>query len=244
MENQIIKNLNEIKEAISSFEKICRKYRKGNNYYKDRLKQLKLRFNRFLKTNNVSVEVKALLEKFVRDEDKNAKKCKSLVDELDEKIQDMEIEAENGENSFSERIYDKKSAFNFHLDIKSILEKAKKDIFIIDPFVDDYILEITLKDIPKNIKIDILTNSRNADKRKKFDKLANIFKNDVDGFEVRETEDLHDRGFFIDEEEGWVMGQSVKDAARNKPTYLIKLQEQKKLNDIYRKIWDQSKKIK
>ncbi len=244
MENQTIENLNELREDILDFGKICKKYHKGHNHYKEKLKHLKLKINRFFKINCFSEEINRLINEFIEDKNKNLKKCKQIVDDLDEKIQNLEIELETKKENFSERIYDKKSAFKFHLDIKEILEKAIKEIFIIEPFVDDHILEITLKDVAQNLKIDILTNSRNADKRKKFDKLANLFKNDIDGFEVRETENLHDRGFFIDNLEGWVMGQSVKDAAKKKPTYLIQLQNPKKLKEIYRKIWRQSKKVK
>ena len=62
-------------------------------------------------------------------------------------------------------------------------------------------------------------------------------------FEVRESLYIHDRGIFIDSNEGWVMGQSIKDCAKNKPTYLIKLRNPNKLREIYEGMWKSSKKI-
>ncbi|MFW6027022.1 MAG: hypothetical protein ACOCRX_11865, partial [Candidatus Woesearchaeota archaeon] len=229
---KIVNELKNLRLWVSDFEKVCKKYPKSHNHYYHKHKHLKLKVKKLLQINKIQGDIKYLINNFINEEDKDPKKCKFFIDKLDEKIQDLEIELEKKQNSFSERIYDKKSSFRFHLDIKEILEKSKNEIFFLEPFVDDHILEITLKDISRNLKVNILTNSRNADKRKKFDKLSNLFKNDFDGFEVRETEDLHDRGFFIDEKEGWVMGQSVKDAARNKPTYLIRLENYKKLKDI------------
>ena len=61
-------------------------------------------------------------------------------------------------------------------------------------------------------------------------------------FEVKESSDVHDRGIFCDLDKGWVMGQSIKDGAK-KPTYLVKLQEPKKLKGIYDQIWNTSKRI-
>jgi hypothetical protein len=65
----------------------------------------------------------------------------------------------------------------------------------------------------------------------------------MNGYEVRESVDVHDRGIFIDDAQGWVMGQSIKDAGK-KPTYLIKLLEPKRLESIYQKIWNSASKIK
>ncbi len=49
---------------------------------------------------------------------------------------------------------------------------------------------------------------------------------------------MHDRMLFIDQR-GWVIGQSIKDAARKKPTYLIELEEPSLSTerDIHNRIW-------
>ena len=56
--------------------------------------------------------------------------------------------------------------------------------------------------------------------------------------EVRSSADVHDRAIFLDER-GWVIGQSIKDAARKKPTYLIELNERllTEARDVHNQIW-------
>jgi hypothetical protein len=41
--------------------------------------------------------------------------------------------------------------------------------------------------------------------------------------EVRSSQKIHDRVIFIDGRSCWVLGQSIKDAAKTKPTYLAPL---------------------
>lgn len=56
--------------------------------------------------------------------------------------------------------------------------------------------------------------------------------------ELRSSADAHDRVVFIDER-GWVVGQSIKDAARKKPTYLVELDGPAlgALRDSHNRIW-------
>jgi hypothetical protein len=56
--------------------------------------------------------------------------------------------------------------------------------------------------------------------------------------EMRSSPDVHDRVVFVDQR-GWVIGQSIKDAARKKPTYLIELDEPSLSanRDIHNKLW-------
>ena len=56
--------------------------------------------------------------------------------------------------------------------------------------------------------------------------------------ELRSSADIHDRAVFLDQR-GWVTGQSIKDAARKKPTYMIELNEPllTASRDIHMRIW-------
>jgi hypothetical protein len=56
---------------------------------------------------------------------------------------------------------------------------------------------------------------------------------------LRSSGDVHDRAVFIDQR-GWVIGQSIKDAARTKPTHMIELQSQTLTTsrNIHDQIWD------
>jgi len=57
---------------------------------------------------------------------------------------------------------------------------------------------------------------------------------------VRISQEFHDRIVFVDDLSCWVMGQSIKDAAKAKPTYLLPLPPdiaRLKLNH-YEAIWN------
>ncbi len=240
--------IKETKEILSKLNRY-----KGNATYKKaflgKVAQLN-RLNKFLLAKIAKESNPAIKKAFKKIEGnietiteyKNPESSLEKVSYIEEHWPDIEIALEES-TEFTERVYDKGSRFDFHLDIKEIIKKAKKNILIIDPFIDEHLLEITLKDIDKGVDVRILTNSRNADKRGKFTKLANMFKTQQKGgFETRETEEIHDRGIFINDKDGWVMGQSIKDGAK-KPTYLIKLQEPKKLKGIYEQTWNISKRV-
>lgn len=248
MNSQLIKHLQNIKKQTEDFQKIAKNYPRGHQHYKQKIKKFQLELigdikrMRMLKSDKLA-NIDLALNTFAGNSAITSKNCDEITEKIDYAIQDLELNEEH-EEDFTERIYDKNLPFDFHNDIKEIIGQTKKELFVVEPFVDDHLLEITLKDFDKNLNLKILTNSKHADMRGKFEKLANLFKiQQIGGFEVRESEDIHDRAIFIDKERGWVVGQSIKDAGK-KPTYLIKLQNSKKLEEIYDKIWKQSKKIK
>lgn len=255
MREQLFALINELKEKLNLFKEQYEKlYRYKNykfyqkkvfDYLKDlRAVQLKLRkIERTIKKKDVKANLTNIvslldnlisLKVFVKEDVVNNLETLELV------IQDLEIDLEEDPSIIYERIYDKGSRFDFHLDIKAILDNSKNDIFIVDSWVNEDLLELYLKNLPKNIKIRVLTGSN---PKGKLVKISNMF-NSQHGqiLEVRESQFVHDRSIFCDIENGWVMGQSIKDGGK-KPTYIIKLRDAKKLKDIYELIWQNSKKI-
>jgi hypothetical protein len=230
-----------------------KKYKGNPNYKKaflDKVKKLH-REHKFLKAKiakNYNQKLKKEFKKIEGDietitEYKNPESSLEEIDFIEKHWPDIEITLDEDEIDFQERIYDRGSRFDFHLDVKEIINSAIKDLFIIEPYVEDHLLEITLKGVNKDLNIRILTNANNMKYSGNFTKLGHMFKSQQKGiFEVRESTDIHDRGIFCDLNDGWVMGQSIKDGAK-RPTYLIKLREPKKLKQIYEKIWNTSKKI-
>ena len=86
------------------------------------------------------------------------------------------------------------------------------------------------------VKVRLLL-SKNADQLKTAADKYNQQFGDV--VEIRKTKAVHDRVFFLDEYACWVLGQSLKDAAKAKPTYLVPLAPdvvQAKFQD-YNDIW-------
>ena len=128
-----------------------------------------------------------------------------------------------------EKVYPKGYVYEFYRDVREITKNAKNEVFVIDAYANEEMLDLYLEKIPKAVKIRILTNKPKG----KFITVAQKFKMqpDVD-FEVRQSKDCHDRLIFVDQN-CWVMGQSIKDAGK-KPTYLIRIESY----DLFRKVFD------
>ena len=55
--------------------------------------------------------------------------------------------------------------------------------------------------------------------------------------EARSSNVIHDRVIFIDCKECWVIGQSIKDAAMKKPTYLLPVAAVSDMQRLYEDTW-------
>jgi hypothetical protein len=145
-----------------------------------------------------------------------------------------------------EKVYEKGQVYDFYTDIREITQQAKAEVFLIDAYPDEDVLNLYLEKIPSGIKIRILTNEPNKNNTKAYRNFANFvavskkfkMKPGV-AFEVRESQDCHDRLFFVDDS-CWVMGQSLKDAGK-KPTYLVKIESQQLFRKVFEDLWNQGR---
>jgi len=145
------------------------------------------------------------------------------------------------EEDFKERFYESGDQFDFYRDIKKIISNTKKGIFIVDSYVDEDLFEMYVEKIPRSVEIKILTNSCHVGEN--FKKIAKMFsKKQGVNFQTRESLECHDRALFIDEG-GWVIGNSIKDNAKNKPAYMVQLINPLKLYKIYQRVWNSASKI-
>jgi hypothetical protein len=116
----------------------------------------------------------------------------------------------------------KGSDHDAYIHIRSILQTAKSDLFVIDPYMDGSIYQAlsTLPIMPMNVRI--LTSKHPADfalETKKFVKQHTGFT-----VEVRATRDFHDRFIILDRTRCYLLGASIKDAG-NKGFTIVPLQE-------------------
>ena len=60
-------------------------------------------------------------------------------------------------------------------------------------------------------------------------------------FELKTSKEVHDRHVFVDGR-GWIIGQSIKDAAKKKPTYMIEIGSSAiaAMQTIYEGIWSRA----
>jgi len=144
-----------------------------------------------------------------------------------------------------EKVYEKGYVYDFYKDIREITQQAKNEVFLIDAYPDEDVLNLYLEKTPSGVKIRILTSEPNKNNVKAYQNFTNFvtvaqkfkMKPGVN-FEVRTSKDCHDRLFFIDNN-CWVMGQSLKDAAK-KPTYLVRIESHDLFRKVFEDLWPQA----
>jgi hypothetical protein len=116
----------------------------------------------------------------------------------------------------------KGSDHDAYVHIRSILQTAKTDLFLIDPYMDGSIYQLLGTLTPAAMTVRILTSRCPTDfalETKKFTKQHPGF-----SVEVRTTRDFHDRFIFLDQIRCYLLGASIKDAG-NKGFTVVPLQE-------------------
>lgn len=126
--------------------------------------------------------------------------------------------------------YDVGEEYEFYRDVKEVLALAKTEVFIIDPYLNDDIFNVYADGIDRSIKIRILTNkipSSTTAIAAKYASGKNLM--------LRTSSEIHDRLILIDDR-AWLIGQSIKDAAKSKPTYIVE-QSAEHIKPTYEGIW-------
>lgn len=131
-------------------------------------------------------------------------------------IANLEIETPK----LADQVFAPGAVYDFFKALSAALGSATSSVFIIDPFLDDQIFDSYLASIPAGHSVRLLAH-----------KYGNLLKPAVQKFTaqhgnniaVRISTEFHDRILFVDDLSCWVMGQSIKDAAKAKPTYLLPL---------------------
>jgi len=153
-------------------------------------------------------------------------------------IADLEIQVpEKGKVAFAAgEVYD------FFKELNSVIASAEISIFIIDPYLDHTVFDHYVVSKKIDVTVRFLINKNKDNLRAAAEKYRSQY---GEILEVRSNRKIHDRVIFIDDFACWVVGQSIKDAAKAKPTYLsplapdvvsVKLQE-------YNEIWGRSNEI-
>jgi hypothetical protein len=126
--------------------------------------------------------------------------------------------------------YDAGEEYEFYRDVKQILALAKTEVFIIDPYLSDDIFNLYADGINRSINLRILSNNIPASTASVATKYAA-----GGNLSLRTTAAIHDRLILIDER-AWLIGQSIKDAAKKKPTYIVE-QSAEHIRPAYEAIW-------
>jgi hypothetical protein len=127
--------------------------------------------------------------------------------------------------------YEPGDEYQFYRDLKTIVGFATSTLFIIDNYLDTQLFDVYMENVAPSVAVRVLTSHVSDPLRavaEKFSKRGN--------FELRSSKDVHDRVVFADDR-CWVIGQSIKDAARKKPTYIVEHSGAATMKNIYEAIW-------
>jgi hypothetical protein len=127
--------------------------------------------------------------------------------------------------------YEPGQEYEFYRDIKSILEAARGNVLIVDPYLGTDVIDLYAQAISRNVQFRLLTNKIPPEVLTLARKYAS-----GGNLAVRTSSAIHDRVIFVDQRV-WMIGQSLKDAAKNKPTYVIE-HDAALARPTYESIWN------
>jgi hypothetical protein len=107
--------------------------------------------------------------------------------------------------------------FAFYKELKDIVAGSTKDILIVDNYLSSEFFELHVEPIRAGTPTRILTDKITGNLQAVAGKYA-----PRGGFELRTSADVHDRHVFVDGR-CRIIGQSIKDAAKRKPTYIVEI---------------------
>jgi hypothetical protein len=143
-----------------------------------------------------------------------------------------ELEATLPESA-SKGAYAAGDEFAFYRDLKEIVAAATQGIFIVDNYLNTEFFELYVQPVQAGVPLRILTDQV----RGNLVAVAKMYAA-RGGFELRSSAEVHDRHVFVDGR-GWMVGQSIKDAAKRKPTYMVEIGAGlvPSVQKIYEEIW-------
>ncbi len=129
-----------------------------------------------------------------------------------------------------EILYKSGQQYDVYKGLRKIVSNAKKEVFIVDAYPDASLFDLYIDSIPDKVIIKILTKNP----PKSFVSVGKLLPQQKN-ITIVDNKNVHDRYIFVDNE-CWMLGASIKDAAKKKPTTFVKLEgvkEQYKLWNSY-----------
>jgi hypothetical protein len=131
-------------------------------------------------------------------------------------------------------IFDRKHAHSFDKFLRGILAGAQVKVWIADSYVDDTIFDNVIDSADSSLKIRLIYGQKGGS----FDSRVSRFQTEYPKFLVKRFNKLHDR-FMVVDNEGYVIGPSIKDAANNSPALVVKLsrRDSTELEKFFQYLW-------
>ena len=154
---------------------------------------------------------------------------RSLIETLKLQLPEEEIQG----------VYNPGDEYDFYRDLSSLVEAVTNEILIVDAYLAEDVFNLYVSKVPDSATVRILSEKLGPNVEVVTGKYVKSQQ-----LKLRSSNRIHDRMLFLDQR-GWVIGQSIKDAAKKKPTYLIELNEPSLTasRDAHEKIWNEAKVI-
>lgn len=154
------------------------------------------------------------------------------------KIESNKMEPDN--EKVRELFFPKGAIHDAYVEIKSVLCRAKKVVYVMDPYVDASIFQM-IKAIPSvTLSVKLLSTKVPPDFKLEAEKFLKQHSNII--LETRMTKEFHDRFIIIDETECYHLGASIKDAGGK--AFMISLLEDSRnvtaLLSQHKESWDRA----
>lgn len=161
-----------------------------------------------------------------------------LMVTLHRAIADLQLDAP----SSPDQAFGPGAVYDFFKALKDLLGSATSSLMVIDPYLDAEVFDAYLSSVPTTVSIRLISTGVSDDLVHALGKYRTQHKGAI---ELRKTRQIHDRVVIIDDRSCWVLGQSIKDAARSKPTYIAPLSPDTSAEKVrnYSRIWDESPSI-
>src|SRR5271167_3445702 len=127
--------------------------------------------------------------------------------------------------------YETGNEYQFYRDLKTIVGVATKELSITDNYLDNQIFDVYMENVNFSVSVRVMTDQVGNALGLVAQKFAGR-----GNFELRSSKDVHDRVVFADNR-CWVIGQSIKDAAKKKPTYIVERSGADTMKTIYDSLW-------
>ena len=156
-------------------------------------------------------------------------------------IEEIKTELELEGRSEVGNAYGPGEVYRYFADLKRIVGGATKELLIVDPYFNGEAFDSYLAEVSNKVSIRLFLEHKIKELSNWAGKHCKQFGTQI---ELRSSKQLHDRVLFVDCDDCWISGGSIKDGGK-KPTYLIPLAPrvaEKKLR-IYEELWSSSKVI-
>lgn len=148
------------------------------------------------------------------------------------------LEYETGGYGFS---VDQGNVFDYFNETRKILASAKSEIFLIDPYTTADLVDDYFKAIDPSVAIRVLTSNKQqalamVPAAQKLTQQIQI------AIDIRSTDNMHDRFWFIDRSKGYQSSASINDAAKKSPAVIMKITDTfDAVKAIYEAKWNDGK---